>query len=286
MSITDQLDAMTHELGMGLTHDMDRPGLTLAKVTNITDPDKFNRVKCLPVGSEEVKDSQGNPVSEETDWCYVMAPAGGPERGIFWFPQVDDLVVLAYLDGDPHRPLVIGALWTTEVQPPYTIEEGKVLEYSMRTPSKIEFLLHDEEEKHKATLTMPSGAVLLLDDENKKLELHDKDNKNLLSIDWENGNISLKADKDFTIEAGGNITIKAGGDIEITAGSSSIKLEQSGNLTIKGSAKVAIEGATLEEKGNTSVSVQGAKVEVKANATLDLNGSAMANLKGGMVKIN
>lgn len=77
------------------------------------------------------------------------------ERGIFWFPRLDDLVVLAYLDDDPHRPLVIGSLWTTEVKPPYTIEEGKVQEYAMRTPSKIELLMHDEEKKHKVTLTLP-----------------------------------------------------------------------------------------------------------------------------------
>ena len=91
-----------------------RRGLTLAKVTNVTDPEKFNRVKCLPIGSENTESK------EETDWCYVMAPAGGMERGIFWFPRLDDLVVLAYLDDDPHRPLVIGSLWTTEVKPPYT----------------------------------------------------------------------------------------------------------------------------------------------------------------------
>jgi len=278
MSILDQIDALSREMGTDLHHSMDRHGLTLAKVTNITDPDKFNRVKCLPIGSEKTKDASGKSTSEETDWCYVMAPAGGPERGIFWFPQVDDLVVLAYLDNDPHRPLVIGALWTTEVKPPYAIKDGKVNEYSFRTPSKIELLMHDEDKKHKVTLTMPSEAALVLDDEKKLLELRDKDKKNSLSIDWKGGNFSVKADNKIELVAGNSkLTMEKSGDI---------KIEGNATITVKGNTKVAISAASIEVKGNSTVSVQGAKTEVKASATLDLNGSAMATLKGGMVKIN
>ncbi len=278
MSILDQIDALSREMGTDLHHSMDRRGLTLAKVTNITDPDKFNRVKCLPVGSENTTDEKGRKTSEETDWCYVMTPAGGPEGGIFWFPQVDDLVVLAYLEGDPHRPLVIGGLWTTEVKPPYTIEEGKVQEYSFRTPSKTELLIHDEKDKHKATLTMPSGAVLIMDDENKILALQDKDKKNLVSIDWKGGNLSIKADNKIELSSGkSSVTLEKSGNISIEGGS---------NVTIKGNSKVEVSGANVELKGNSSVSVSGLKTEVKASTTLDLNGSAMATLKGGMVKIN
>ena len=51
MSIVEQLDSLFRESGAGLRREMDRRGPTLAKVTNVTDPEKFNRVKCLPVGS-------------------------------------------------------------------------------------------------------------------------------------------------------------------------------------------------------------------------------------------
>lgn len=110
MSIADQLDAMMGQTRQLTGREMSRCGLTLAKVTNINDDQKFNRVKCLPIGSEN---------AEETDWCYVMTPMGGKECGMFFFPQVNDLVVLAYLDDDPHRPLVLGGYWNNEVLPPY-----------------------------------------------------------------------------------------------------------------------------------------------------------------------
>ena len=63
--------------------------------TNVNDEGKLNRVKCLPIENEQV---------EETDWCYVMAPLGGKECGQFFFPSVNDLVVLAYLGATPTVP--------------------------------------------------------------------------------------------------------------------------------------------------------------------------------------
>ena len=118
MSIADEFQAALTSSGQTFEHQMARQGLTLAMVTNITDPDKLNRVKCVPVENRKSE--------EETDWCYVMAPLGGKQCGQFFFPNVNDLVVLAYLGGDPHRPMVIGSWWNTETAPPYTIEEGKV----------------------------------------------------------------------------------------------------------------------------------------------------------------
>lgn len=263
MSIAQQLDTLAREMGAGMRRGMDRSGLTLAKVTNVTDPDKFNRVKCLPVGSQN---------AEETDWCYVMTPAGGKERGIFWFPRVDDLVVLAYLDDDPHRPLVIGSLWTTEVAPPYPIQDGKVLDYSMRTPSKIELLMHDEDKKHKVTLTMPSGATLVLDDEKQAVELKDKDAKNALQMD-------LK---------GGAITIKAADKLELDAGNGSavISMDKSGNITLKAKSKVAVEGANVEGKATAGLTLEGATAELKANTSLNMSATGTTTIKGLSVSIN
>ena len=89
--------------------------LTLATVKNIKDDQKLNRVRCLPIGA---------PDGELTDWCYVMTPMGGKERGLFLFPQVDDLVVLAWLDDDPFRPLVLGGFWNSETAPPAMTQDS------------------------------------------------------------------------------------------------------------------------------------------------------------------
>ena len=174
MGIAEELQAAMESAGYGIEQQMARPGLSLAVVTNINDEEKLNRVKCLPIETDQ---------TEETDWCYVMAPLGGKECGQFFFPNVNDLVVLAYLGGDPHRPMVLGGFWNSETKPPYTIQDGKVLNYTIKTPSGTELLFYDEPGKQKVTLTLPSGTVLSIDDENKAVALKDKGGDNALEMD-------------------------------------------------------------------------------------------------------
>ena len=261
MSIADQLDALIGKAGPVTGREMSRSGLTLAKVTNITDEEKFNRVKCLPIGAAD---------EEETDWCYVMTPMGGKDCGAFFFPQVDDLVVLAYLDDDPHRPLVLGGFWNTETTPPLTIDQGKAEDYMLRTPKKIELLLHDTDKEQKVTLTMPSGTLISIDDKEQKIDIKDKGGENALSMDLKGGNIELKAKTKLTL----------------SAGQTTITLESGGNITEKASAKIAASAANIEHKASAGLTLQGAQTAVKASATLDLNASGPATLKGAMVKIN
>lgn len=253
MSIADELQAAMYGMGQGLERQMERSGLSLAVVTNVKDEQKLNRVKCLPIENEN---------AEETDWCYVMAPLGGNGCGQFFFPSVNDLVVLGYLGGDPHRPIVLGAYWNTEVKPPYVIQDGKVHNFTIKTPSGTELLFYDEPGKQKVTLTLPSGTVLTLDDEAKAVSLKDKEGENALTMDLKGGNVELKAKQKLTL----------------MAGDTSVVLEATGNLTQKAKSKMSMEAATIEEKATAQVDVKGAAVSVKGDTTL--------TLQGGIVKIN
>ena len=260
MSIADQLESLMSGQ-QGELQPGNRAQITLAKVTNITDDKKFNRVKCLPIGAD---------ATEETDWCYVMAPMSGPDRGMFFFPTVGDLVVLAYLGGDPHRPVVLGALWNTVVKPPYTITDGKVYNFSIKTPNGTELLFYDEPQKQKVTITLPSGTTLILDDENQAVSLKDSNGENALEMDLKGGNVALKAKT----------------KLELSAGDTSITLTAQGEMTQKAKTKISMESASLEEKGNSQVSIEGAGVAVKANGTLDLQAAGTTTVKGAMVNIN
>ena len=253
MSIADELQAAMGGMGQGLERQMERTGLSLAVVTNVKDEQKLNRVKCLPIENEN---------AEETDWCYVMSPLGGKECGQFFFPSVNDLVVLGYLGGDPHRPIVLGAYWNTEVKPPYIIQDGKVYNFTIKTPSGTELLFYDEPKKQKVTLTLPSGTVLSFDDEAGAVSLKDKKGENALTMDLN----------------GGNVEIKAKTKITLTAGGTSVVLESAGTLTQKAKNKVSVEATTIEETASAQFNVKGGNVSVKGDVT--------TTIQGGIVKIN
>lgn len=261
MSIAKQFEQTLNQTGNGFSRYMDRTGLSLAVVTNINDDEKLNRVKCQLLDNDK---------NEETDWCYVMTPMGGKDRGQFFFPQVNDLVVVGFLGGDPHRPIVLGSYWNKEVNPPYQIQNAKVYDYSIKTTTGTELHMYDEPEKQKVTLTLPSGTVLCIDDATQSVTLSDQKKENALTMD-------LK---------GGNVTLAAKTKLVLSAGNTTITLESSGNITEKSSSKIMLDSANIQGKASAKMALQGATAEVKANATLTLQASGPANLKGAIVKIN
>lgn len=235
--------------------------LTLATVKNIKDDEQLNRVKCLPIGA---------PDGELTDWCYVMTPMGGKERGLFMFPQVGDLVVLGYLENDPHRPIVLGSYWTTESPAPVKIENGKAEDYRLKTPKNVDLTLHDEDKKQKLTITMPSGIVIEIDDGKQTVTTKNKGGDTAVTMKMKDGEIELKAKSKVTL----------------SAGSSSIVLDKSGKITVKGSDNIIIDGKSVISKSKGTAVMQGMDVSVKANKDLNMKSTGTASLKGTLLKLN
>ena len=238
-----------------------RTGLELAIVTNIDDPDGLGRVKVKPV-SESTK-------VKETDWCFCMTPAGGNDYGLFFFPNVDDQVIISYIDGEVHRPIVLGSRWNNSVAAPYKIEDDKNEVISIRTPTHSELKFEDEPDKQKITLTTPSGAIIHIDDEAKTITIKGNDD-NQMTMKWEDGEIELKAATKLTLSAG---------DTKIT-------LESSGTISGEASQEVGFKAANVNLKGDSSFAAEGATAEVKASGTLTLEASGKTTLKGSLVQIN
>lgn len=79
------------------------PGVAIATVVNNEDPEKLGRVKLSYPWLDQ---------SMETDWVAVAQPHAGKDRGIFWMPEPNDELVVAFFHGDFSKPVVIGALWS------------------------------------------------------------------------------------------------------------------------------------------------------------------------------
>ena len=60
MSIAEEFQAALNSAGYSLERQMERVGLALAVVTNVSDPDKLNRVKCVPVENDLDGDTVGD----------------------------------------------------------------------------------------------------------------------------------------------------------------------------------------------------------------------------------
>lgn len=268
MSISKQFEETLDQAGQGLERQMSALGLTMAVVTNVSDDQKRNRVKCLPVAHTA---SGAQKDMEETDWCPVMAPLGGKGRGQFFFPSVNDTVLLGYLGGDPHRPVVLGAYWDSQVTPPYTVEGGKVYNFSIRTPGGTELLFYDEPEKQRFTVTLPSGASLAIDDGEQGACLTDKEGVNALVLDLKTGEATLTGKTKVILSVEGT----------------SITLDKD-SVTVKAGSKITLEAPTVEGRASNAMSLEGSSsaelkggaggVTVQSSSTVDVKGPAGVNL--------
>lgn len=192
-------------------------GIMTGVVTNNQDPDGLGRVKV------KIPRLSGD---DESNWARVATFMAGKERGAFFLPEVDDEVLVAFECGDINMPYVIGALWNGVDKPFETNSDGK---------------------NDKRVIKSRSGHLIRLDDKDgaEKIEIIDKTEKNLITIDTASNKIIISSDKDIEISAeNGKVTINAQ-EIEIKS-SAATKVEAGAGMDLKASAKMTVKGATVE----------------------------------------
>ena len=74
--------------------------------------DKYGRVKV-----QFHWDREGKRDSDSSCWIRV-AQIFSADRGVFWIPEIDDEVIVAFEAGDPDRPYVLGAVFNPHRMPP------------------------------------------------------------------------------------------------------------------------------------------------------------------------
>jgi len=176
--------------------------------------------------------------------------------GTFFVPEIDDEVVLGYINNDPSHPVILGSLYSSGRKPPYELTADNFIKALVtKSELKIEF---DDEKKILTIVTPGDNQVVLNDDDGSILLRDQNDNKVELSSDG----ILLDSQKDIQIKATGKLTINVTGAIEI---SSMGDVSVSGN-NITNEAKIGFVG--------------------KGNATAELSASGQTTVKGAMVMIN
>jgi len=188
-------------------------GLTVGIVTNNQDPDNLGRVKVrFPWLSD----------TEESHWARVLTPMAGKERGLYFLPEVEDEVLVAFEHGMMEFPYVLGALWNGKDTPPATNDDGK---------------------NNLRVIKSRSGHVIILDDTEgeENITIADKTGKNMIVISSKENMISIIADSDITLESTNGKLKLSGKGIEIKSGAE-IKIEASQNMDVKAGPQLNIKG--------------------------------------------
>ncbi|MEO6683649.1 MAG: type VI secretion system tip protein VgrG [Ginsengibacter sp.] len=163
-------------------------GLEIGIVEDTDDPEGQYRIKIkLPSilgGNEGV-------------WARVAMPEAGSKRGIFFRPEVDDEVVLGFLNDDPNYPVVLGSLYSSDSRKPPLEKTDSSKETGIVTGEKSKLVFNDS----KKSITISAGG----DGGEKTIILNDSGS---ILIKDDLGNKMMMGAAGITIESSGTITIK------------------------------------------------------------------------------
>lgn len=183
-------------------------GIHRAKVISIKDDKKQGRV--------QVRLYSAPPEAADADvglWAWVAVPFAGKDRGAFFLPDVEDEVAVAFVQGDPTQPIVIGGLWNGKDAAPEKLPGEQVDRYVIkaRHGSKIA-IVEESEGNAKITVSVPGSVSVALDQgSGGKLVLEAAGNK----VTLDNNGITLSGTQKVSISAGeiemsaGQVTVKA-----------------------------------------------------------------------------
>jgi uncharacterized protein involved in type VI secretion and phage assembly len=194
---------------------------------------------------------------DQSAWVRVAQPWAGKDRGVQFLPLVDDEVLVAFEHGDPSQPIIIGSLHNSENTIPTQLS-GEWTKSVIKTNAQHLITLEDKGgEEFVEVLTGPKGHKIRLDDSDEFIEVT-SGGGHTLKLDDKGKKVELKSSGGAELTMDDNsqtVTIKVGGcSIEMAPAGITIKATQ---VTVKGDAKVAVEGAMTEVKGSGMVKVQG-----------------------------
>ncbi len=202
-------------------------GLQVGIVSQLEeDPDGEDRILVqIPIIDNE----------EQGIWCRVASLDAGENRGAFFRPEIEDEVIIGFINDDPNDAVVLGMLHSSAKPAPITASDDNH-EKGFVTRSEMKVIFDDD--KKSITIETPAGKILTLDEDAGVIQVEDE-NSNVLTMD-----------------------------------SSGIVMESAGNIEIKASGDVAIEGTNVEIKANAQFKAEGsAGVEMSSSATAVLKGS-------------
>jgi uncharacterized protein involved in type VI secretion and phage assembly len=180
-------------------------GVSIGIVTNTKDPDGLGRVRLkLPWLSDEI----------ETDWARLAVPMAGSSRGMFFPPEVNDEVLVAFEQGSPQRPYVVGALWNGVDKPPEANQDGKNDLRMIKSRSGHLIRLVDTDGAEKIEIIDGQGVTkIVLNTADRSLTITAAAD---VIVQAENGTLSLKG-KSVKIAATADLSIEAGTTAELNA---------------------------------------------------------------------
>ena len=205
-------------------------GLHIGIVTQLQDdPDSEERILVkIPAIDKE----------DDGIWARVARLDAGNERGTYFMPEIDDEVIVGYLNDDPRNPVILGMVHSSGKPAPLPASDDNH-EKGIFTREKLKLLFNDE--LKSIEISTPNGNKILLSDDLGGITIEDENgNKIAMTSDG----INMESAADFIIKATGDVTVE-GVNIELKA-SANFKAEGGAGAEVSTGAIAVLKGSLVQ----------------------------------------
>ncbi len=189
-------------------------------------------------------------------WARIGSGYATKNAGIFFMPEIDDEVILSFVNNDPSFPVILGNLYSSQRTSPFTPDQ-KNTNKAIVSNSQLKITMDDD--KKIIQIKTPGGHIVTLSDDQKSITIVDSNNN---KMEMTSSGIALTSPSDIKLKATGQI-----------------QLEAQTSVSIKAGTDLTIEGLNVNAKAQLALSAQG-------QAKAELTASGQVTVRGAMVMIN
>ncbi len=260
-------------------------------------------------------DREGKSNESSSCWIRVSQPMAGNGWGAMFLPRVGHEVIVEFLEGNPDRPIITGQVYHGINRTPYKLPDNKTISAfkSNSSPDGDGFNeIRFEDKKGEEQLYIHGEKNFDLRVKNDCFETIEQNRHlHVLQDKFEhvdnNRNETIDADhiekigKDRHLNVIGKEAKQVGGSLSLTVKGDMIEVfkadhseQDTGDYYLKANNVVieAMQNITLSV-GGSYISIEPGAIEINtsgqvkvAGTQVSVNGSAMTEVKGGIVKIN
>jgi len=249
--------------------------------------DEFGRIKV------QFHWDRYSPANENSPcWVRVSQLWAGKNWGAVFLPRIGQEVIVEFLEGNPDRPIVTGAVYNGESKPPYDLPDNATMSTIKSNSSKggqgfNEIRFEDKKGSEQVFMHAEKDQDIRVKNDTKEWIGNDRH----LIV---KANQCELVEKDKHAHVKGEQLLKVDGDLGVAVKSNAItKVEGNDHLTVDGNHVLKI-GGNLHEKvtGNHHESTTGdmlltatGHAHVKSSQNAAIEASMNVHVKGGMVVV-
>jgi type VI secretion system secreted protein VgrG len=216
-------------------------------------------------------DREGKQDEKSSCWVRVGQPWGGPAWGDVWLPRIGQEVVVRFLEGDPDRPLVAGAVYNGTHPVPYSLPEEKT-KSTRKSASSL-----GSDGFNEVRVEDSTGAEEVFTHAQKDEDLLTENDKDQEVRGYED--LLVKKDRKRTVEGNQQLRVELD-DVGVVEGNQTLLVQKNRDTRTAGSHDESVEGnqAMTVGKNLTATIIQGAMESVGAAKATTIGGGYSVNV--------